>query len=130
VLNDLGDRLKIRAVVVSSPIFDDVARWKIHGEMPVPREYFKIVAWRSEGRLAAAGWVQQRPDNVMSPIRASPETISIRHSAGPSRVFPQSAARPSPGWPRREVRIAGPGPSSGEAPACRNLMERHSNTCC
>ena len=71
VLNDLTQRLKVRAVVMTGPLFDDKRRLMIHGEMPVPSQYFKIVAWRSKGRLATAGWVQKQPDGVMPPLAES-----------------------------------------------------------
>lgn len=68
ILDDLRQRLKIRAIVISGPLFDEQKRLMIHGEMPVPGQYFKIVAWKSEGRVASVGWVQEQPAGVMPPI--------------------------------------------------------------
>lgn len=65
VLNDLKGRLKMRAVVIAGPIFDTKRRIRIHGEMPVPISYFKIVAWRSDGKLASVGWIQEQPESFL-----------------------------------------------------------------
>lgn len=70
VLNDLTQRLKVRAVVISGPLFDDVERRRIHDEMPVASQYFKIVAWKSDDRLVSVGWVQRQPPDLLPPIVA------------------------------------------------------------
>lgn len=67
VLDDLVQRLRIRACVLTGPIFGDANRPRLHGDMPVPTQYFKIAAWRSEGRLAAVAWVQDQPADVLPP---------------------------------------------------------------
>lgn len=73
VLKDLTERLKVRAVVVAGPIFDTRPRIKVHGDMPVPISYFKIVGWRSEGQLMSVGWVQEQPENLLPAL----ETVSL-----------------------------------------------------
>ncbi|MFC7738259.1 DNA/RNA non-specific endonuclease [Roseomonas sp. GCM10028921] len=64
VLNELRDRLRIRAVVLTGPVFaeDD---FRLHDIFPIPRQYWKIVAWRSHGKLAAAGWRQHQPQDLL-----------------------------------------------------------------
>jgi DNA/RNA endonuclease G (NUC1)/GH24 family phage-related lysozyme (muramidase) len=64
VLNDLRERLRIRAVVLAGPVFRE-ADFRLHDVFPVPAQYWKIVAWRSGRRLAAAGWRQHQPSEVL-----------------------------------------------------------------
>jgi DNA/RNA endonuclease G (NUC1) len=64
VLDDLKKTLKIRAVVLTGPVMqaDDP---KLHGTFLIPRQYWKVVAWRADDDLAAVGWRQKQPDDVL-----------------------------------------------------------------
>lgn len=68
VLEDvvLGDvrRLGIRVVVLTGPVFAD-GDPMLHGAFRIPRAYWKIVAWRSGGALAAVGWRQAQPEESL-----------------------------------------------------------------
>jgi DNA/RNA endonuclease G (NUC1) len=65
VLDDLKKTLKIRAVVLTGPIFteDDPL---LHDVFPIPGEYWKLVAWKGPGgRLSTVAWRQRQPSGVL-----------------------------------------------------------------
>lgn len=66
VLDDLKKNLKIRAVVLTGPIFaaDDP---RLFGTFPIPRQFWKLVAWRAGNQLATVAWKQgQTPGTLPS----------------------------------------------------------------
>ena len=70
VLDDLKKNLKIRAVVLTGPIFDD-SDPRIFDTFQIPRQFWKLVAWRAGNRLAAVAWKQgQTPGTLPTPAEA------------------------------------------------------------
>jgi DNA/RNA endonuclease G (NUC1) len=64
ILDDLKHNFRIKVVVLTGPILrhDDP---KLHGAIPIPREFWKIAAWRDGSRIATAGWRQSQPDGIL-----------------------------------------------------------------
>lgn len=86
VLDDLKKTLRIPAVVLTGPIFDKKPPL-LHGVFPIPRDYWKIVAWRSGNELAAVGWRQRQPDGVM-PDALESVSVPFDGKAGEAWLIP------------------------------------------
>lgn len=82
VLDDVR-RLGIRVVVLTGPVFakDDPL---LHGQFRIPRAFWKIVAWRSGGLLAAAGWRQAQP---AEDLPAGLETVNLPFDGRAGRAW-------------------------------------------
>lgn len=87
VLDDLKNTLKIRAVVLTGPIFreDDPL---LHGVFPIPAEYWKLVAWKgASGRLSTVAWRQKQPAGVI-PADLESAQVPFDGKAGAAWLVP------------------------------------------
>ncbi|MGF3021708.1 DNA/RNA non-specific endonuclease [Methylobacterium aquaticum] len=87
VLDDLKTTLKIRAVVLTGPVFreDDPL---LHGVFPIPAEYWKLVAWKGPGgRLSTVAWRQTQPAGVM-PADLESAQVPFDGKAGTAWLVP------------------------------------------
>ena len=64
ILHDLKENFRIKVVVLTGPILRDDDP-KLHDAIPIPREFWKIAAWRDGGRIATAGWRQSQPEGIL-----------------------------------------------------------------
>ncbi len=85
VLDDLKKSLKIHAVVLTGP--ELTGPELIHGTFPIPRQYWKIVAWRADNDLAAVGWRQRQPDDVL-PATLELQQMPFDHPSGQAWLIP------------------------------------------
>ena len=64
VLNEIKQASALRVVVLTGPLFSD-SDPLLHDAIPIPRQFWKLVGWREGDRLAAVGWRQHQPPEVL-----------------------------------------------------------------
>lgn len=64
VLDEAKKKFRMKLVVLTGPVLGENDPL-LHGTTPIPRQFWKLVAWRDGDRLAAAAWRQAQPASVL-----------------------------------------------------------------